>query len=202
MLGVCIGNGAGKSCPAGVECQLFGGSYVPPEQLPFFTECRGEYTMSMAYLLAWQGPVLEEQDPYGDGYSPDGLSPACHVQEIQVLPEKDYEAVKRAVYLYGGVQSSLYTAMVSDRDDTHYYRKETGAYWYNGDEKPNHDVVIIGWDDHYSRDNFNQPPEGDGAFICANSWGANLGTMGIFTCPTMIQYWDPQHSLFRNRVGR
>ena len=59
----------------------------------------------------------------------DGLSPACHVQEIQVLPEKDYEAVKRAVYLYGGVQSSLYTAMVSDRDDTHYYRKETGAYW-------------------------------------------------------------------------
>ena len=67
----------------------------------------------------------------GDGYSPDGLSPACHVQEIQVLPEKDYEAVKRAVYLYGGVQSSLYTAMVSDRDDTHYYRKETGAYWYN-----------------------------------------------------------------------
>ena len=24
-----------------VECQLFGGSYVPPEQLPFFTECRG-----------------------------------------------------------------------------------------------------------------------------------------------------------------
>ena len=146
----------------------------------------GEYTMSMAYLLAWQGPVLEEEDPYGDGYSPDGLSPACHVQEIQVLPEKDYEAVKRAVYLYGGVQSSLYTAMVSDRDDTHYYRKETGAYWYNGDEKPNHDVVIIGWDDHYSRDNFNQPPEGDGAFICANSWGGEFGDDGYF----YVSYYD------------
>lgn len=153
----------------------------------FSQNAGGEYTMSMAYLLAWQGPVLEEEDPYGDGYSPDGLSPACHVQEIQVLPEKDYEAVKRAVYLYGGVQSSLYTAMVSDRDDTHYYRKETGAYWYNGDEKPNHDVVIIGWDDHYSRDNFNQPPEGDGAFICANSWGGEFGDDGYFTCPTMIQ---------------
>ncbi len=126
VLGVCIGDGAGKSCPAGVECQLFGGSYVPPEQLSFSQNAGGEYTMSMAYLLAWQGPVLEEEDPYGDGYSPDGLRPACHVQEIQVLPEKDYEAVKRAVYLYGGVQSSLYTAMVSDRDDTHYYRKETG----------------------------------------------------------------------------
>ena len=61
-----------------------------------------------------------------------------------------------------------------------YYRKETGAYWYNGDEKPNHDVVIIGWDDHYSRDNFNQPPEGDGAFICANSWGGEFGDDGYF----------------------
>ena len=152
----------------------------------FSQNAGGEYTMSMAYLLAWQGPVLEEEDPYGDGYSPDGLSPACHVQEIQVLPEKDYEAVKRAVYLYGGVQSSLYTAMVSDRDDTHYYRKETGAYWYNGDEKPNHDVVIIGWDDHYSRDNFNQPPEGDGAFICANSWGGEFGDDGYF----YVSYYD------------
>ena len=39
----------------------------------------GEYTMSMAYLLAWQGPVLESQDPYGDGVSPDGLAPSVHV---------------------------------------------------------------------------------------------------------------------------
>lgn len=103
------------------------------------------------------------------------------------MPEKDYEAVKRAVYLYGGVQSSLYTAMVSDRDDTHYYRKETGAYWYNGDEKPNHDVVIIGWDDHYSRDNFNQPRRGMARLSAPTAGAANLGTMGIFTCPTMIQ---------------
>lgn len=89
-------------------------------------------------------------------------------------------------FTYGGVQSSLYTAMVSDRDDMHYYRKETGAYWYNGDEKPNHDVVIIGWDDHYSRDNFNQPPEGDGAFICANSWGGEFGDDGYF----YVSYYD------------
>ena len=26
----------------------------------------GEYTMALAYLTAWQGPVLEEDDPYGD----------------------------------------------------------------------------------------------------------------------------------------
>ena len=33
----------------------------------------GEYTMSMAYLLSWEGPVWESEDPYGDGISPDGL---------------------------------------------------------------------------------------------------------------------------------
>ena len=30
----------------------------------------GAYTMAMAYLASWKGPVLESQDPYGDGYSP------------------------------------------------------------------------------------------------------------------------------------
>lgn len=47
----------------------------PPEQLPFSQNAGGEYTMSMAYLLAWQVPVLEEQDPYGDGYSPRRFKP-------------------------------------------------------------------------------------------------------------------------------
>ncbi len=48
----------------------------------------GEYTMSMAYLLSWQGPVLESEDPYGDGTSPKGLKAVKHVQEIQMIPGK------------------------------------------------------------------------------------------------------------------
>lgn len=71
----------------------------------------GEYTMSMAYLLAWQGPVLEEEDPYGDQYSPDGLKPSLHVQEIQMPPDDGRIAIKESIFLYGGVQSSLYMSM-------------------------------------------------------------------------------------------
>ena len=67
----------------------------------------GEYTMSMAYLLGWQGPVYEKDDPYGDGVSPQWLKPVKHVQEIQILPQKDYQKIKAAVYFRGGVQSSL-----------------------------------------------------------------------------------------------
>lgn len=51
----------------------------------------GEYTMGMAYLTAWQGPVYEADDPYGDGESPDGLKPVKHVQEMQVIEGKDFE---------------------------------------------------------------------------------------------------------------
>ena len=104
----------------------------------------GEYTMSMAYLLAWQGPVREEDDPYGDDISPDGLRPCLHVQEIRILPEKDYEAIKRAVYTMGGVQSSLYTEIRNDGEETPYYQRDKNAYCYPEKQKPNHDSVIIG----------------------------------------------------------
>lgn len=146
----------------------------------------GEYTMSMAYLLAWQGPVTEEEDPYGDGYSPEGLSPCFHVQEIQILPAKDYQAIKEAVYVQGGVQSSLYTSMTNGQTDSPYYNPQTSAYCYTGEEKPNHDSVIIGWDDHYPKENFSIEPEGDGAFICTNSWGTQFGDEGCF----YVSYYD------------
>lgn len=146
----------------------------------------GDYTMSMAYLLSWQGPVLEEEDPYGDSWSPEGLSPVLHLQEIRILPEKDYEAVKEAVYFTGGVQSSLYTSMADGEESSDYYNKAAGAYCYTGDRRPNHDVVIIGWDDDYPKENFPVQPEGDGAFICANSWGGAFGEQGYF----YVSYYD------------
>ena len=140
----------------------------------------GDYTMSMAYLLGWMGPVLEEDDPYGDGRSADGLRPVKHVQEIQILPEKDYEAVKQAVYTSGGVQSSLFTLLSNDQSRSEYYNECKYAYCYVGDEKPNHDVVILGWDDDYPRENFKIGVESDGAFLCASSWGTEFGDNGYF----------------------
>lgn len=146
----------------------------------------GEYTMSMAYLLAWQGPVLEEEDPYGDGISPDGLSPVVHVQEIRILPFKDYEAIKEAVFFHGGVQSSLYTSITDAQSRSAYYNEETHAYCYQGDLPPNHDVVIIGWDDGYPKENFQTEAEGDGAFVCVSSWGEMFGDDGYF----YVSYYD------------
>lgn len=140
----------------------------------------GDYAMSSAYLLAWQGPVAETEDPYGDGISPDGLLPVCHVQEIQILPEKDMDAIKRAVLSYGGVQSSIYLSQAQTHNRIEDYVKDTSSYYYSGDSDPNHDIVIVGWDDTFPKENFQTQPEHDGAFICMNTWGEDFGDGGFF----------------------
>lgn len=140
----------------------------------------GDYSMASAYLLAWQGPVAEADDPYGDRYSPEGAEPMYHVQELQILGAKDPEAIKRAVYEYGGVQSACYMPQTAGAERERYYREETCAFYYNGTQEPNHDVVIVGWDDHYPKANFVQQPEADGAFLCMNTWGPEFGDEGYF----------------------
>jgi len=146
----------------------------------------GEYTMALAYLAAWQGPVYEADDPYGDGESPEKLLPVKHVQEVQILEHKNFEQIKEMVYKYGGVQTSIYTNLKNANSKSSYYNDKTYAYCYIGTQKPNHDVVIIGWDDNYPKENFNIELEADGAFICQNSWGEQFGDNGIF----YISYYD------------
>lgn len=146
----------------------------------------GSYLMSMAYLTAWQGPVLDEEDPYGDGSSPEGLSAVCHVQEVRVPDEKDYKTIKQTVYLHGGVETSLYIDFSNPKEPSDYYDPEYASYCYNGEEQPNHDVVIVGWDDDYPAEQFQTVPEGNGAFICQNSWGTEFGEGGFF----YVSYYD------------
>lgn len=159
----------------------------------------GEYTMSIAYLASWQGPVLEEEDPYGDGQSPEGLKAVKHVQEVQIIEGNDFEKIKEMVYKYGGVQSSLYTSLKDSGSRSIYYNAETYGYCYIGTAKPNHDVVIIGWDDNYSKANFNMDLEADGAFICRNSWGEEFGDQGTF----YVSYYDTNigiHNVVYTRI--
>ena len=140
----------------------------------------GDYSMSTSYLLAWQGPVAEADDPYGDGESPEDADPVCHLQEIQILPAKDLEAIKRAVYETGGVQSSFYMPQTAGEERDRYFNDETDAFYYDGSLEANHDVVIVGWEDHYPKENFVKEPLADGAFLCMNTWGESFGDRGFF----------------------
>ena len=146
----------------------------------------GDYTRAIAYLTSWAGPVLEEDDPYGDGkYNPD--APVVkHVQEVQLIESKNLQAIKRAVFLDGGVETCMYTSMNKAGEKSVYYNEKNSSYCYIGTQAPNHDVVIVGWDDNYPKENFTSKLEADGAFICMNSWGEEFGDEGLF----YVSYYD------------
>ena len=147
----------------------------------------GDYMMAMSYLMAWKGPVLEKDDKYGNETYNKNAKVVKHVQEAQIIPEKDYNQIKEMVYKYGGVETSMYMSMSNADMSSVYYNETEHAYCYKGNNKPNHDVVIIGWDDNYSKELFNDKSiKGDGAFICMNSWGADFGYKGTF----YVSYYD------------
>lgn len=159
----------------------------------------GEYTMGMAYLAAWQGPVYEKDDPYGDGKTNKDLKAVKHVQEMRIIASKDIAAIKEGVFKYGGVQTSIYSSLQNANSSSRYYKKDTNSYCYIGTSKPNHEVVIVGWDDNYPKENFSIPLEDDGAFICQNSWGEQFGDQGIF----YVSYYDTNigtHNVVYTRV--
>ena len=55
-----------------------------------------------------------------------------------------------------------------------YLNLDTWAHYTYEDKGSNHVISIVGWDDNYSKDNFNEGhrPPGDGAWIAKNSWGS------------------------------
>lgn len=146
----------------------------------------GEAIMSITYMAAWQGPVYESDDPYGDGMSNPNLTAVKHLEEAIVIKDRDLETIKSAVFRYGGAETSIYSQLAYVDSVSVFYSPETCSYYYDGEEQPNHDIVIVGWDDNYSKSNFTIEPEGDGAFICKNSWGDTFGENGYF----YVSYYD------------
>ena len=134
----------------------------------------GDYRIAASYFLSWNGPVSGE-----------GLEK--HVQEVHFFENEEIQSIKWAVFRDGGVSSPLFidvnTASMRGSD---YYNTETNAYYYGGTESPNHDIVIIGWDDNFPASNFLGEVPGDGAFICQNSWGKSFGDDGVF----YVSYYD------------
>ena len=143
-------------------------------------EAGGDTRMIMAYLAGWRGPVLEEEDPYGDGMTEDGLESAVHVQEIRLLEGAAPEEIKRLIMENGPVQTSLCMDRKMTRKSEAYYNADTYAFYDPVEEKVTHDIVILGWDDSFSAGNFAQLVPSDGAWICQNTWGTSFGDNGIF----------------------
>ncbi len=139
--------------------------------------------ITTGYLTSWQGGVEQSAlgsvdfglDYYGDDM-PTGLAKygTC---AIKYLTSYDKDEIKQAVVDNGGVFTSYATTSICyNSDNTAYFMPKTYTGGYTG-----HSIEIVGWDDDYSRDNFNgkvnKKPIKNGAWLVKNSWG-NYNSLG------------------------
>ena len=149
----------------------------------------GNIYMATQYLANGLGAVDEEDFPFidRDDQTTQGNTEKIDFSEIQnqevkttlydtAMFDKDdpeiMQKMKQHIINYGGLSVRIHG---SNMLSGNYYNNATGAiYCDNSFEEPiDHAVVIIGWDDNYSIDNFNenQRPKSAGAWIIKNSWG-------------------------------
>lgn len=106
---------------------------------------------------------VEEKTSYADEWSDDSVSLTAFRNMI-----KTHIMENGALYAYMYWNGS-------------YYNSSTAGFYYNGSTGSNHAVTIIGWDDNYSKYNFNNTPSSNGAWIALNSYykGSSHGDNGV-----------------------
>ncbi len=136
-------------------------------------------------LAGWTGVVAQtSSEDYSNGYfNPEGIPDrACYDHDYVVKNTRfinyNVNAIKQAVMDYGAVAAGFSM-------DFHCYLSADGENYYSPVNSNNahshaggHAIAIVGWDDTYSRYNFNKRPGRDGAWIVKNSYGNDLGTDG------------------------
>ena len=147
----------------------------------------GNFWMASAYLTNGQGAVDESSLPFENNEDNINISEIENKEVTTTLydtkefpsvtadeRDKVMQSMKEHIVNYGGIYVNIHGAELTGEG----YNNETGAMYCKDTEKEpiDHAVTIIGWDDNYSKDNFNekQRPSGNGAWIVKNSWGDSI----------------------------
>jgi len=149
----------------------------------------GKLIGGLGYVLSWLGIVNSEYDTYDELgkisqilFTPDSY----HFTDAMFVNTNNRNAIKEALLKYGALTIHINGANPNNL----YYNSTTYGLYCNNASLGNHFVTIVGWNDTYSRNNFNINPDVDGAWICKNSWGTGWGDNGYF----YLSYADAPYS--------
>ena len=143
----------------------------------------GSSIFTQAYLTNGMGAIDEKDMPYVDSNELIDISEiqnkkvTSQVYDIKNFPtqtssnlEKLKTQMKEHITNYGGIDASTH-------EDTKCLNNETGALYCNDSTThvPNHAILIVGWDDNYDKNNFNEDskPTKNGAWIAKDSHGTD-----------------------------
>ena len=112
----------------------------------------------------------------------------CNFNEDNI---DNIDNIKQLVYLYGGAVADFYCEQTTTTNgSSRYFKVVDGEKTYHNPDGPNyganHAIEIVGWDDNYSKENFQSPPENDGAWLVKNSWGTDTDYNGYI----WLSYYD------------
>ena len=178
------------------EMQLAFFAYKSPKTYQNFTSKKsgtlgleGNIFMPVAFMARLAGPTNESSLKYSTDLSHSEkrnlskklpeifkrtmrLRDAYFLSGTKTLSDSDK---KNLILKYGAIAVSMYSDMWKFKTKGKYYTYFNNSH---GDEI-NHLVVLAGWDDNFSRENFSSPkPSKNGAWLVKNSWGTTRGSNG------------------------
>mgnify|MGYP002154266436 CR=1 FL=1 len=140
----------------------------------------GNFLMASRRYGQWVGPINEDLVPYEQASTvlQSGVSDSyaynfdkAHLTNTYIINIKENtNDVKQAIIDHGAVGVTY-----NSQDQAYAYSGNNITYYDTDTSGGGHSVMIVGWDDNYSVDNFTgkNKPQKNGAWRVRNSWGFN-----------------------------